>query len=346
MEKCLISAAQGKQCGRTPIWFLRQAGRYLPEYQAVRSGVSFVELCRTPKLVKEVTLQPMRRFDLDAAIIFSDILMPCTAMGQNLTFDGDHGPQLSLPMRTAKDLVRLKRPDVSKDLGFVGEGIELVKSELGKDQALIGFAGAPLTVASYMVEGSGSKDYRELKRFLYNDAASFVSLLELIAEVTVDYLAMQVAAGADCVMLFDSWAHNVCPADYQAFVAPVMRKLLADFKQRCPVPVIYYPGQGAELYDELEGMPLDVVAVDWRVRLKTAIERLDRLKNRVSVQGNLDPSLFLGSEQAIRERTEETLRAGRQARGHIFNVGHGLLPYLSPEAIAVAIDEVRRFDKR
>lgn len=343
--KTLIQAALGHPAKRKAVWFLRQAGRYLPEYMEIRKNIEFTDLCKTPKMAAEVTLQPLRRFDVDAAIIFSDILVPCMEMGQTLTFGKGHGPQLSQPVRGASDLAALRKPDAEKELGYVGDAIKLTKDGLGPQQTMIGFAGAPFTVASYMIEGSGSKVYTEVKKLLFTEPATFKGLLDLLVEVTVDYLSMQVKAGADCLMLFDSWAGNLSAKDYKDFAFPAVQKIIRAVKDRCDVPFIYYPGQGTDLYFELGGFNGDVIAVDWRTRLSRAISLLDNAGLEVSVQGNLDPQTLVGPEELVRERTQVILEEAQKARGHIFNVGHGLLPHLSPESLNWVIDEIRKSER-
>lgn len=345
MQKPLVEVALGRPSKRRPIWFLRQAGRYLPEYMAVRKDVEFTDLCQNPKLAAEVTLQPLRRYDLDASIIFSDILIPCMPMGQELTFDKGHGPVLKKPIRSGKDLAKLRFPDIEGELGYVGEAIELVKQKLEPHQTMIGFAGAPFTVASYMIEGSGSKTFTEVKRLRYQDQASFEGLLDLLSRVTVEYLLMQVKAGADCLMLFDTWANQMSAADYRTLVFPHVKKLIQEVKDRSDVPVIYYPGQGTDLYFELGSFPGDVIAVDWRTRMERAIKLLDQVGLDVSVQGNLDPQVLIADENQARAETRKVLEGSKAARGHIFNVGHGLMPHVNPEAIHWVIDEVRKYDE-
>ncbi len=346
MNKPLIDAALGRQPSRYPIWFLRQAGRYLPEYRAVRANVDFVELCRNPKLAAEVTLQPLRRFDLDAAIIFSDILIPCTAMGQELSFGAGHGPHLSNPVRSREALQRLRKPDAQRELGYVGEAIAETRKGLKPEQTMIGFAGAPLTVASYMIEGEGSKTFTEVKRLRFQDPSTFQGLLQLLAEVTTDYLLMQVKAGAECLMLFDTWANQLSAEDYREFAFPAVQAVIAAVKKSSSVPVIYYPGQGSDLYYELAGVGCDVIAVDWRCRMKHAIDVLNRqMELRVSVQGNLDPQTLIGPEAMVRQKTRAILDQAQGARGHIFNVGHGLLPHTPPEALQWVIQEVRAYTR-
>lgn len=342
--KPLIETALGRPTKRKPIWFLRQAGRYLPEYREIRKNVEFTELCKTPKLAAEVTLQPLRRYDLDASIIFSDILVPCMPMGQELTFGKGHGPQLNPPIQSSAALAKLRKPDAEKELGYVGEALQLVKAELSPHQTMIGFAGAPFTVASYMIEGAGSKTYTELKRLRYQEPSAFKGLLDLLVETTIDYLIMQVKAGADCLMLFDTWANQVTAEDYRDFVFPAVNNVIRAVKDKCDVPMIYYPGQGTDLYFELQGFSGDVIAVDWRTRLSRAINILDNQGLDVSVQGNLDPQVLIGSESFVREQTRKVLEESAKARGHIFNLGHGLQPHLNPDAVTWVIDEVRKFE--
>lgn len=339
--KPMIEAALGRRPSRQPIWFMRQAGRYLPEYREVRSRVGFTELCQTPKLAAEVTLQPLRRYDLDAAIIFSDILIPAMAMGQELTFDKGEGPQLSNAVRSHEMLRRLRRPHAEKDLGYVGEAIVQTKAKLRPEQTMIGFAGAPFTVASYMIEGSSSKNFTEVKRLLFTDRAVFDGLIKLLGDVTIDYLTMQIKAGADIVMLFDTWAASLTSADFCDAVWPVTRRVLAEIK-RMGTPVIYFPGQGMDRMADLAGAELDVISVDWRTPLARAAALLKGQGLDVSLQGNLDPQILMAPQAMVRRRARAILDEGRKhARAHIFNVGHGLLPHTPPEALSWVIDEIR-----
>lgn len=352
-----------KSPGRWPVWFMRQAGRYLPEYMAIRSKMDFVELCRSPKDAAEVTLQPMRRFDLDAAIIFSDILIPCTALGQTLSFGKGHGPQLSPPVQSREVFRQLKCRDVAAELGYVGEALALTKAQLAPGKALIGFAGAPFTVGTYMIEGGSSKEFTATKSMLFRDPVLFADLMKLLRDVTVEYLIMQVKAGADALMLFDTWAGNLAPGDYARHVWPLTADLLATVREATGVPVTYFSGQGSDrilelgaaipaaTQNQLQKNPrktFDVLSVDWRVRLSYAARLVKEAGLDVALQGNLDPQALIGPEAQIRERVRGILDEARVAcdagliRGHIFNVGHGLLPHTPPEAIAWAIDEVRK----
>lgn len=342
-NKPLVQAALGQKTSRYPIWFMRQAGRYLPEYREVRAGHDFVSMCKRPELSAEVTWQPMRRYDLDAAIIFSDILIPCTGMGQTLTFDKGHGPQLNKPIRSMDDVRALHRADAHKDLGFVGEAIALTKTKLKPEQAMIGFAGAPFTVASYMIEGQGSKEFTEVKKLIFTAPDVIRGLLDKLAEVTVDYLAMQVKAGADALMLFDTWAGQVSPEVYRELVFPVTNKIIATIKAQTNVPVIYYPGQGSDRMYELSGCAADVISVDWRTRLSRAGKILSSVGLDVTLQGNLDPQALLADEQTLRAMVRAMKAEAKDAaRAHIFNVGHGLLPHIPPESLTIVIDELRK----
>jgi len=344
-EKPLIAAALGHRPSRYPAWFMRQAGRYLPEYRAIRAKVDFTTLCQSPDLAAEVTLQPLRRFDLDAAIIFSDILIPCVAMGQALSFDKGEGPVLSRPVRSAADLKALKRPDASKDLGYVGEAIAKTKASLQASQTMIGFAGAPFTVASYMIEGAGSKTFTEVKKLLFTDPSTLSGLLELIGDVTIDYLQMQVRSGADILMLFDTWAGQLTGPDYRQHVYAVTKRVLSSVRTLTGVPVIYFPGQGVDKMYELKDLEVDVISVDWRTRISAAQRALQSVGLNVSLQGNLDPQTLIAPEALLRDRVRTLLEEVRATapRGHIFNVGHGLLPHTPPESLTIVLDELRRF---
>ena len=343
-KKPLILAAMGEKTKRRPIWFMRQAGRYLPEYRAIRAKTGFVDLCKTPNLAAEITLQPIRRYDVDAAIIFADILLICTAMGQKLSFDTGHGPLLSNPIRTDKDLKRLRVNDVVGDLEYVGEAIQRTRMGLTPLQTMIGFAGAPFTVASYMIEGSGSKNFTEVKRLLYQSPLVFKRLLEMIAKTTFDYLEMQVEAGAETLMLFDSWLHHFSGQDFVKYVLPVTSALIKKVRT-LNVPVIYYAGQGGDHLSELAGVRADVISVDWRLSLSRAQGYLKQAGLNPCLQGNLDPQVLVAPERFVRSRVRDVLQEAKKAKGHIFNVGHGLLPHTPPESLTWVIDEIRKADE-
>lgn len=340
--KPIIEAAFGRKPSRTPLWFLRQAGRYLPEYREIRAKMSFVELCQNPKLAAEVTVQPLRRYDMDGAIIFSDILILCTALGQELTFGKGHGPMLNPPIRSQKDVAGLDTSAIGERLQYVGDAITETKKQLKPEQTMIGFAGAPFTVASYMIEGGTTKDYTQVKTLRYTDPEAFGQLLTIIADTTVDYLAMQVDAGAECLMLFDTWANQLTPEDYRTLVFPVTQTIPERIKAKYPhIPMIYYPGQASTQLFQQQGSKYDVLAIDWRMPLSRAISVIKELGLDVSVQGNLDPQLMMASPELLSAGIDTVLRDGAAARGHIFNVGHGLMPHLKPENIGQTVELIR-----
>lgn len=343
-NKPVVAAAFGQKPSRYPVWFMRQAGRYLPEYREVRAGYDFVTMCKRPDLAAEVTWQPLQRYDLDAAIIFSDILIPCTGMGQILTFDQGHGPRLNAPIRTMNDVLALHRADADKDLGFVGDAIALTKTKLKPAQTMIGFAGAPFTVASYMIEGQGSKEFTEVKKLIFTAPDVIRGLLDKLSEVTIDYLQMQIKAGADALMLFDTWAGQVSPEVYRNLVFPITNNIIKTIKTNNPgVPMIYYPGQGSDRMYELQGCAADVLSVDWRTRLTRAGKILKEVGLNVTLQGNLDPQALLADDTTLRRLVRDIVTEAKEAsRAHIFNVGHGLLPHIPPESLTVVIDELRR----
>jgi len=343
MEKSLLQAAQCLPSSRHPIWFLRQAGRYLPEYRELRAKYEFLDLCKNPKLAAEVTLQPLKRFDLDGAIIFSDILIPAVALGQTLTFAKDHGPLLSNPVRDAASLANLNFKNCASNWNFVGEAISLVKNQLAPHQTMIGFAGAPFTLASYMIEGQGGTNFVETKRLAFCQRDLFKTFLMHLAEVSISYLQMQIDAGAEVIMLFDTWAQQFTRKDFNELAREATERIIAKISER--VPVIYYPGQGSDRLHDLANTKVSVVAVDWRTTLTHAHKVLaGDLGLKVCLQGNLDPLLLMGDESFVRERVRGILDEVKDSKipGHIFNVGHGLLPHTSIDALHWVIDEVRR----
>lgn len=343
-KKPLIDALSGKKPDRYPVWFLRQAGRYLKEYRDIRAKMSFLELCQSPKMAAEVTLQPLRRFDLDAAIIFSDILVLPTAMGFSLSFDSGHGPLIEPVIRSEKDLnLIIDNKHIQKDLSYVGEAISIVASHLEDHQTMIGFAGAPFTVASYLIEGKGSKNYTEVKRMIYQEPKTFLILLEKLAEQTIAYLQMQVKAGAQTLMLFDSWAGHIEAQDYKELIYPSTKKIF-DAIASWNIPIIYYPGSSSHIYKSLEGFNINAVAVDWRIGLKEADQLLaDR---SWQLQGCLDPQVLIAPKNVLEKKVIHILEEAKSIsskRQHIFNVGHGLLPHTPPEAINQVISIIRNF---
>jgi len=313
-----LRALRGEATPRPPLWVMRQAGRYLPEYRAVRKDVSFLDLCKAPKLACEVTLQPIRRFGFDAAILFSDLLIPLEAMGLPVTFT-EEGPRLPETVRTPADVGRLHVFDAAGTTGFVLETIRQLRASLG-DTPLIGFAGAPYTVATYAIEGKTGKAFAETKRFLYREPAATKRLLGVIADATAAYLEAQVAAGAQALQLFDSWVGSVAPEDWDEVVAPVTRALVERLR-RTGVPVIYFANGATSILRRVAAVGADAYQVDWRLPLDEARAQLEAGAGRpVVVQGNLDPCVLFGPADLIERRTREVIARGG-GRGHVMNLG-------------------------
>jgi uroporphyrinogen decarboxylase len=329
--KPLLRALAGEALARPPWWLMRQAGRYLPEYREVRAKAGdFLTLCLTPSLAAEVTLQPIRRFGMDAAILFSDILLVPRALGQRLSFDND-GPALE-PLSEAGDLRRLKGGGVAVQLAVVGEAAARVKDGLPADIALIGFAGAPWTVATYMIEGGTSRDFRRVKSWAYRDPIGFAVLIDLIGAATLEFLSLQIAAGVEAVQLFDSWAGVLSPRGFEDWVIAPTRRLVAALKQRFPeVPVIGFPRGAGLLYERYAAQTgVDAIALDTAV--PAAIAR-HRLQSHLPVQGNLDPVLLVTGGDMMRGAVAE-LRATLGRGAYVFNLGHGVLPETPPGHVA------------
>ena len=330
-----LAACRREPVDRPPVWMMRQAGRYLPEYREVREKVGFLELCKTPDLACEVTCQPIRRFGFDAAILFSDILIPVEAMGVPVEFVEERGPVLAAPIRTRGDLDRLHVPDPEAEMPFVPEAVRRIRRAL-PGTPLIGFSGAPVTLAAYMIEGGGSKNFVELKRFLWADPEAARRLLRLITDTVTRYLEAQVAAGAQAVQLFDTWAGVLAPSDYDEAALPYVTEIVARLK-RTGVPVIYFVNGAAPLLDRMRRTGADVVGLDWRVDLAAARAQLGP---EVAVQGNLDPVALHAPPEVVAARTRAVLAAGG-GTGHVFNLGHGILPDTPLAGVAAMLAAIR-----
>jgi len=329
----LLAALRGQRPSRRPLWIMRQAGRYLPEYRSVRERASFHELCTTPELACEVTLQPLRRFDLDAMIIFSDILTPLGPMGAE--FDFTHGaPKLAAPLRDERDFERLTVVDPEQSLAFVAEAIRLVCQERPQTP-LLGFAGAPLTLAAYLVEGGGSADFRHFKTLLYSRPELAERLLARLADQVSRHLAMQVRAGCAAVQVFDSWASILHPVDYRRFALPPLQTIMRSLAD-LGVPRILFSKGGAGNLPVLLEAGADALSLDWTCDLGEVAARAPDLV----LQGNLDPVVLFGSADELARRARAVLRAGDRARAHVFNLGHGILPQTDPDMVARLVDIV------
>jgi len=317
-----LAACRRAPVDRTPAWVMRQAGRYLPEYRAVRGGHEFLAMVRDPALAAEVTCQPIRRFDMDAAVIFSDILVPCEAMGQTVAFQEGEGPSLAPRVRTRADVDALRDFDARKDTGFLGEAIRRVRAEVGAAKAIIGFCGAPWTTASYMIEGGSSKNFETSKALLHGEPATFERLCTRLVDNLIPYLAMQVEAGADVLQIFDSWGGALDAETYRRALLPHVRRLVVG-AQKLGVPVILYVNGCAQLLEVLADAEPDVLGIDWRVSPADAIARVG---SRVALQGNLDPCVLFTAPEVVEREVEKNLAAFAHQHGHIFNLGSGILP--------------------
>jgi uroporphyrinogen decarboxylase len=326
MEPLLVRAARREPVERTPVWFMRQAGRSLPEYRALREQHSFWEVAQTPELCAEVTLQPVRRHGVDAAVMFADIMTPVVAMGLDVELVEGVGPVLATPVRSAADVERLALPDPDSAYAGLTEAIRAVRGELSADRAVVGFCGGPFTVAGYLVEGRPSRELARVKALMYAEPAVWSALMERLAECFASYLGAQVRAGADVVQLFDSWVGVLSPADYEEFVAPWSARILASVD----VPTIHFGTGTATLLPAMARAGGDVIGLDWRIALDDgwAIVGDDR-----GVQGNLDPALLLGPWERTEAAALDVLARAGGRRGHIFNLGHGVLPGTKAESV-------------
>jgi uroporphyrinogen decarboxylase len=332
-DSAFVRAARGETVPHTPVWFMRQAGRSLPEYLKIREGVGMLESCMRPDLVTEITLQPVRRYGVDAAIFFSDIVLPLKAVGVDLDIVPGIGPVVASPVRTLADVAAI--PDLTPEhVPFITKAVQQLVGELGATP-LIGFAGAPFTVASYLVEGGPSKEHAKTKAMMYGAPDVWDALMRKIAGISAAYLEVQVSAGASAIQLFDSWAGAVNPSDYENFVMPYSASVLSAAGE-LGVPRIHFGVGTGELLGLMGDAGADVVGVDWRVPLADGIARVG---GRV-VQGNLDPSLVVAPTEVMLERAAAIVEAGRAATGHIFNLGHGVLPSTDPDQLARLTDFV------
>ncbi|MBC8134246.1 MAG: uroporphyrinogen decarboxylase [Deltaproteobacteria bacterium] len=338
-DSLFLRACRGEATPRPPLWMMRQAGRYLPEYRQIREKVSFLELCKTPRLAAEVTLQPIRRFGFDAAILFSDLLVPLEAMGLAVEFT-EQGPRLPAPLRTPDDMNRIQAFDPAKSTDFVLETIRLAREGLGTTTPLIGFAGAPFTVATYAIEGKTAKNFLETKKLFYRHPALARQLLALIGRATQTYLEAQIAAGVAAVQLFDSWVGVVSTADWNEFVFEPTAALITALRAT-GVPVIYFGNGATTILDRIAALGADVYGIDWRLPLDEARSRIATThRGTFAVQGNLDPAVLLGPVSLIERRAADVVaRGGRH--GHVFNLGHGITPETPIESVEALVRVVK-----
>jgi uroporphyrinogen decarboxylase len=329
MNDTFLKACRGEKTAYTPVWLMRQAGRYLPEYQKVRSKVDFLTLCKTPELAAEVTIQPVDILKVDVAILFSDILIPLEPMGMKLEFLESHGPVLHDPIRDAKAVSRLRHINAAEDVPFVPDAIRILTRAL--KVPLIGFSGAPFTLATYMIEGGSSRNFINTKKMMYQSPDLYGSLMEKITAAVINYLQAQVDAGVHAIQIFDSWAGVLSPLDFERYALPYVRQIISVFKGK--VPVIYFAFNGSAMLKSVKNSGADVLGLDWRIDMKDAVGTLG---NDVAVQGNLDPCVLFGTKELIKDRVGRILNSSREAKGHIFNLGHGILPE-TPVGNAIAM---------
>ena len=340
MNDTFLKACHGEKTDYTPVWFMRQAGRYLPEYQAVRGKVSFLELCKNPELCTEVTLQPIDIFGFDAAILFSDILIAMEAMGLTLEFHEGRGPVFPDPVRSRAAVDRLIIPDPEETMPFVMETIKLLRKEL--KIPLIGFSGAPFTLATYLIEGGSSKVFLETKRMAFQAPELYHNLLRKITACTSLYLQAQVRAGAQALQLFDSWAGIWSPCDYKRFALLYVRSIIAELRTMTDIPIIYFANNGSTLIGQTRTAGADVLGMDWRINIRDAIQQI----GQHAVQGNLDPAALFLPKKELEQRIKKLLDDAADANGYIFNLGHGILPQTPPDQAKIAVDAVHRFSSR
>jgi uroporphyrinogen decarboxylase len=337
----LLRALARKPTEHTPIWLMRQAGRYLPEYNATRAKAgSFLKLAKSPALATEVALQPLERYALDAAILFSDILTVPDAMGLGLYFAEGEGPRFERPLRDESAILRLAAPDPAAELGYVLDAVRETRRALAGRVPLIGFSGSPYTLACYMIQGSGSNDWAEVKKLRNARPDLLHRILEVNARAVADYLNAQIEAGAQVVMLFDTWGGSLNAADYETFSLAYMRKVLAALR---PVPSILFTKDGGAWLESIADSGCGAVGLDWTVDPRDARRRIGA---KVALQGNLDPAVLTKSDDSVREQARRVLDAFGTEPGHIFNLGHGITPQARPDAVAALVDEVRTYSRK
>jgi uroporphyrinogen decarboxylase len=336
-----LQACRKEPTDFTPIWLMRQAGRYLSEYRAIREKTSFLEMCKRPDLAAEVTLQPIRKIGMDAAIIFADILLPLEPMGIKLEFAQGEGPIIHNPIQKEDDIESLRIIQPDEDVPFVLEAIKKVIKELNGTIPLIGFAGAPFTLASYCIEGGRSQNFIKTKQLMYHNSKYWHLFMEKISSVVIRYLNAQIAAGAEVVQVFDSWVGCLSPYDYAQFVLPHMIKIFQGLTPE--VPAIHFATGASDLLELMKTAGGDIIGIDWRIELGNAWKRLEYT---VGIQGNLDPVTLFAPLSVIKKRVQDILKSAENRPGHVFNLGHGILPQTPVENVVALVNMVHDFSKR
>jgi uroporphyrinogen decarboxylase len=335
-ESRFVRACKAQPVDRTPVWFMRQAGRYMPEYRAVRKQYSLIEICKKPEVAAEVTITAAEALGVDAAIIFADLLLPLEVMGLPFHFSAGEGPVIDKPLREKADIARL-RTDRAADLGYVSEAVSRVCKHFGTSLPVIGFCGAPFTLASYMIEGGGSRNYVHTKKMMYSSPAAWDDLMHKLVAVVAEYAADQVRAGADTIQIFDSWVGCLSVEDYRRYVLPSTTELVRAL-QKSGVPIIYFGTDSATLLPSMKQTGAEVIGLDWRIPLD---EGWRSVGFEGAVQGNLDPVLLFADRKNLKARAEDILRRAGGRPGHIFNLGHGILPETPVENVKALAAFVR-----
>ena len=341
-----LKALLKQETDTTPVWIMRQAGRYLPEYKATRKQAgSFLDLCKNPELACEVTLQPLRRFDLDAAILFSDILTIPDAMNLGLYFSEGEGPKFKSPVRTQADIDKLFVPDPTESLRYVTDAVTLIRQELDGLVPLIGFSGSPWTLATYMIEGGSSKDYHNIKGLMYENPKALHQILDVTAQSVVSYLNAQIAAGAQSVMIFDTWGGVLTPEAYKEFSLRYMQQIVEQLDREydgVTIPVTLFTKGGGQWIESMADTGCDALGLDWTLSIDEAVARVG---DRVALQGNLDPNVLYASEQTIRTEVRQVIQKFGRPTGHVFNLGHGIHQTVNPDHLKFLVDAVHEFGR-
>jgi len=336
-----LKACRREKTDFTPVWLMRQAGRYMKEYMEIRSKHSFLEMCKNPEIAAQITLQPVNKLGVDAAILFADILLPLDGMGIDFEFAKNEGPVIHTPVRTRKDIDKVRFTPAEEATPYVMEAIKIVKKELNGRVPLIGFSGAPFTLASYIIEAGGSKNYVHAKTLMYEDPEGWHILMNKIADTVISYLNAQIKAGAQAVQLFDSWVGCMCPKDYEEYVLPHSKKVIDHIDKS--VPLIHFAFNASTLLPQVVRAGGDVIGLDWKIDLGEAWKTVGYDK---AVQGNIDPVILHGPIPVIRKRVKEILDSAGGRPGHIFNLGHGILPTTPVEHAKALVDAVHEYSRR
>ena len=337
-----IDAIRKKPVKRTPIWIMRQAGRYLPEYQNIRDKYDFITVCKTPELATEVTLQPIRRFGFDAAIMFSDILVIPEALGQKLEFMENHGPKLSPQILSEQSVAELSLDGLDEKLNFVSDAIRMIHSELEGKTPLIGFSGSPFTLATYMIEGKPTRNFKHIKKMLYSEPERLMNLLKLLTEAVSRYLIMQIKTGVQAVQVFDTWGGILPVHLYELYSAQFMKQIVNNLRAY-NIPVTLFSKGGIDLLQQLTDSGADMLGVDWMTDMQAAKEIAGPV---AALQGNLDPTTLYGSKEIIKQEVEKNLSVFDGQSGHVFNLGHGILPDIPVDNVSFLVDTVREVSEK